>query len=426
MTYPGALQNQPWVDAAGEHICSGGHIGYTPHLYRLWLSRFLPGPGEDARCEVTDEQCRGIIALMNSVPRLNFGASSSEWIAVRLTAARILGALGSEPARRSLCYALPYERSPEVIEVLVAGIQKWGNRAAPDLVRSLESISGSSVIYPEGLTALLQMLGAMGDQSAAIPIARKLGNMEVSGRVKCGPGDHSHGIIVATVALVGLLGLTLLMGSPDDPPMGAAAIVGRLVFVSVLAIIGIRVGNTASERRLALQSELYASATDALEALGSRRCIPTLLVLGLQPDMYLSSKPHVRRALSLLLPRIGPDDADLIVVEGHRTILARGFAPFDSALTLACLHAITQAGSPLYLPHVQRLLRDTVDRDVAAAAHAAISVLEERARKERQASFLVRPGQAPQDSADTLLRPSMGHADQRPEELLRARGGGDL
>ncbi len=122
-------------------------------------------------------------------------------------------------------------------------------------------------------------------------------------------------------------------------------------------------------------------------------------------------------------PSVTPEDrlelCNAVDAAAHRGAYSR-----ERDFIVAALGALEQLGGEESVPCVMALARseprDDHERRIVEAAQACLPALCERAQAETIASRLLRPADAPDDAATTLLRPALGVGETDPALLLRA------
>jgi len=144
--------------------------------------------------------------------------------------------------------------------------------------------------------------------------------------------------------------------------------------------------------------------------------------------MDYDTTPLVVKALTRLLPRLRPPDADLLDAD-QRACLYRALESaadstsdaYDVEFAVAILGAIGQVGDRRALRLVRRLASEEEttrnEARICAAAQACLPLLEARVHQ-----TLLRPADVSAFAVpETLLRPAKNTADTPPERLLRPR-----
>lgn len=122
-------------------------------------------------------------------------------------------------------------------------------------------------------------------------------------------------------------------------------------------------------------------------------------------------------------PSVTPDACvelcNAVDAAAHRGAYAR-----ERDFIVAALGALEQLGGEESVPCVMALARseprDDHERRIVEAAQACLPALCERAHADTIASRLLRPADAPDDGATSLLRPALGVCETDPALLLRA------
>ena len=168
----------------------------------------------------------------------------------------------------------------------------------------------------------------------------------------------------------------------------------------------------------------YKRSILALTETGGLGAMPILTgaLWNIDPDIAEAVPP----ALIRLLPRITPENADLLPPEQRMNLcrlLLRAVEP-NTELKLAALAALIQCGDEKTLQVLRSLLVNKGfrphDPRLLEAVREQAPHLAARLEQERTNATMLRPASAPADPPQTLLRPAYGAAETPPQQLLRA------
>ncbi len=404
------------IQREAVRLCRGEEPRNLPRHYQLWATLFLSGESADST-PLSDAERQGLTVLLTA-PRALDGRPQAEWEETRLLALRtVLGRERLSP-HALLADIVLNDPSARVRELAIGALRADGSTALPALLRALKNGTNWRREGVQALIALLPQLDPQGQAQGGLSAA--LLTQVLADRLPRRSSRYTQNARrnVTAVMLVLLAGLALSVALPRTP---IALVIACAIGIGVLHTQITRDGRSriGSDERSA-RVDLHGSARDALLKLPDIRLLPQLLELSFGRPRR-GGWSEARGVLKRLLWTVTPADAGSLSVAGDR--LSDGLRTSEPDLTRAVLYAIEQIGSSRHIAPVRHLIRWSAVPELRDAARRILPVLEERLRAERTADTLVRAGEAPPDSAGTLLRPSIGHADPKPEELLRAETG---
>ena len=337
------------------------------------------------------------------------------WTQTRAQAALALGILGDPKALPALVAALSDTR-PEIRSAARQSILAFDQQAVTPMLLSLKN---SNRWTPEGMTLLIQTLGALGDKRAGPILARVLFQ-----QIPPSSSRWTNATLVGPLITLTAIVLSLWFGTVVSNEMTAefallslmlALVLGGAFFLmfQVCLLLPISAVWERGERH-----RLSMVTADALAELRDKKALPS--VIEAIHNANTAEKAKLHRTLALLLSLLGPEDAGLL--SGHSLLrLTELLSQTESYQTFAILGALEHVGTGVCVPAIERLTKRGRTPEIRAHAERLLPVLEERRKREQAPTFLLRASSAPRDPKEELLRPVTDiDPATPPEQLLRA------
>src|SRR5260221_5127007 len=123
-------------------------------------------------------------------------------------------------------------------------------------------------------------------------------------------------------------------------------------------------------------------------------------------------------ALRETLPEIADEHYGLFPTRSMES-LGKALQHSDSQLAGLVLDALAKVGTPVVIPHVQRLWERAKTSRQRDSAAAVLKILQERQKSSMNSERLLRPSESPIIPESSLLRPAGSGAESESESLLR-------
>jgi hypothetical protein len=191
-------------------------------------------------------------------------------------------------------------------------------------------------------------------------------------------------------------------------------------FALLLVYTGIFGLGAASGAYMMWQKRVTTLRATAAEALGRIQAVESV---GALAGALLDAREPVREAAAIalhdVLPTLTTEHYGVIGGRQTMTNLGKAIGYKDTLLAYKILEALGKVGTSACLPYVEKAAREGRTTRIRDLALEVLDTLQERQRREDEASILVRGSQSPGTSPDLLLR-SVREQRVDGSQLLRA------
>jgi len=193
-------------------------------------------------------------------------------------------------------------------------------------------------------------------------------------------------------------------------------LVGLAIYTAFLTVMGVLISLPLSLWIDGQNLRQFCPVIEALGHVGQPRSLAPLAKAAVH--LSLNDRAVITAALTNVTGRLRPDDYGTLPPETVTALShALTVAPLETEPVI--LQALTMIGDERAIPAVEHLLQRATRPDLLEAALKLLPILQQRGRDNQAYSMLLRPGSAPADTGQILLRPSWEHPTTDPSQLLR-------